>query len=104
VATVVITVTAGRERDTMSKYLIESHHTPEECLKALDTVLEKKPELLDKFQWGCGVGKHTGWAVVDATSRGDAEGMVPSEIRGKATVTPVSQFTAEQIRAYHEAK
>ena len=88
----------------MSKYLIESRHTPEECLRALDTVLEKKPELLDKFQWGCGAGTHTGWAVVEASSRGAAESMVPQDIRAKATVTPVDSFTADQIRSYHKEK
>jgi len=29
---------------------------------------------------------------------------VPTDIRAKSTVTPVSRFTPEQIRAYHEKK
>ncbi|MBI5502546.1 MAG: hypothetical protein HY907_20040 [Deltaproteobacteria bacterium] len=88
----------------MSKYLIESHHTPEECLKALDSVLEQQPALLDKFQWGCSTGNHTGWALVEGSSRSAVEGLVPTDIRPKSTVTPVSKYTPEQIRAYHEKK
>jgi len=50
----------------MAKYLIESPHTEEECLQALDETLEKGTDLLAKFDWGCMSGEHTGWAVVDA--------------------------------------
>ena len=41
-------------------YLIESPHTKEECLQALDDVLARGPEFLARFEWGCMSGDHTG--------------------------------------------
>jgi len=86
----------------MAKYVIESSHTPEECLKALDEILEKGPEILDKFVWGCAQGEHTGWAYVDAKSKDDASAIIPGFLQEKAKVTEVSKFTPEQIRSSHE--
>lgn len=49
----------------MGHYLIETTHTPEQCLADLDTVLEQSPGLLQKLEWGCRTGVHMGWAVVE---------------------------------------
>ena len=45
-----------------SEYLIESSHTPEECMKALDEFGGKGPEVLAGFEFGCGHDVHTGWS------------------------------------------
>ena len=86
----------------MAKYVIEASHTPEECLKALDEVLAKGPEVLDKFVWGCAQGEHTGWAYVEADSRDDVLAIIPKSAQNKAKVTEVGKFTPKQIKSYHE--
>ncbi|MBI5810418.1 MAG: hypothetical protein HZB21_04425, partial [Deltaproteobacteria bacterium] len=49
----------------MSRYLIESPHTKEECLRALDETLAKGAQILNKFDWGCVAGDHTGYALIE---------------------------------------
>jgi hypothetical protein len=86
----------------MAQYLIESPHTKEECLKALDE-LATKPELLERFAFGCAAGEHTGFGMVEARNENDAKAMVPSVVRGKARVHPLTRFTVEQIQQFHKA-
>jgi hypothetical protein len=82
-------------------YLIESPHTKDECLQALDDALARGPGFLAKFDWGCMSGDHTGWAVVEAGSETAARTMVPALVRGKARVVEVSKITPGQIKSFH---
>ena len=86
----------------MAQYLIESPHTKEECLRSLDEYLAKGTDVLDKFSWGCGVGDHTGYAIVDVESEAEAKNLVPDFLLGKTKIVKVNKFTPEQIKAYHE--
>jgi hypothetical protein len=86
----------------MAQYLIESSHTKEECLKALDETLAKGPEVLGRFEYGCMAGDHRGWATVEAGSENQAREYVPSFLRSKARVIQVGRFTPEQIRSFHK--
>ena len=86
----------------MAQFLIESSHTKEECLKALDETLAKGPEVLDRFEYGCMSGDHRGWATVEASTETQAREYVPGFLRSKARVVPVGRFTPEQIRSYHQ--
>lgn len=86
----------------MAKYVIESPHTPEECLKALNEILEKGPEILDKFVWGCAHGEHKGWVYIEAENKDDACAIIPEFLQEKAKVTEVGKFTPEQIKSFHE--
>ena len=88
----------------MEKYFVESKHTPEECLRALDEVLEKGAETLNKFEWGCMAGDHTGYSIVEARSDSDALGIVPVFLRGKARAIKLNKFTPDQIRSFHQKK
>jgi len=88
----------------MANYMIETSHTKEECLKSLDEMMEYKPKNLDKFQWGCSSGVHTGWAMTDANDETEARNILPPSMRAKARVTKVDIFTPEQIKSYHEKK
>jgi hypothetical protein len=88
----------------MSRYIIETSHTPEQCLQALDQVLERGPDLLGKFDWGCMAGDHTGWAVIEAESRERLRGRVPPSILDSARIVEVGKFTPEQIRSFHKQK
>jgi len=85
-------------------YLIESPHTKEECLQALDEVLARGPQLLAQFDWGCMAGDHTGWATVEAGSESDARNMVPALVRSKARIVKVDKFTPGQIESFHQMK
>lgn len=88
----------------MDKYFIESKHTPEECLRALDEVLAKGSDHLSRIEWGCMAGDHTGYSIVEAGSKAEALEGVPSFLRPKARAVKLNRFTPEQIRAFHEKK
>jgi hypothetical protein len=88
----------------MSRYLIETSHTPEECLQDLDRVLERGPDILAKFDWGCMAGDHTGWAVIEAESKARLEDKLPLSILDRARIVEVGKFTPEQIRSFHAEK
>ena len=88
----------------MARYYIESPHTKEECLKAMDEVLQQGAGVLAKYDWGCMAGQHTGWAVVDASNESAALNMVPSIIRNKAHVVKVEKLTPEQIVSFHKER
>ncbi len=85
----------------MTRFIIESPHTKEECLKALDETLAEGPAILNKFDWGCGSGDHTGYAIVDAEDESTVKSMIPGFLRYKAKIVQVGKFTPEQIKSYH---
>ena len=83
-------------------YLIMSPHTKETCLKDLDAVMTETPQLLDRFEWGCMAGDHTGYLIVEAKSEEAARDMLPMSLRKDAKVIPLNKFTADQIRSFHK--
>lgn len=86
----------------MARYMIESPHKPEECLQALDEELAKGKDVLEKFEFGCKAGDHTGYALVDASTRNDAlNKYVPNFIQEKARIVEVGKFTPEMIKSFH---
>lgn len=87
----------------MSRYLIESPHTKEECLRTLDEILAKGAETLNKFDWGCGSGDHTGYALIEGENESRVRNMLPGFLREKARVIQVGKFTPDQIRSFHKA-
>ena len=82
-------------------YHIESPHSKEECLEALDEVLARGPQFLAQFDWGCMAGQHVGWATVDAGSESEARNMIPAVVRNKARIIPVNKFTPTEIESFH---
>ncbi len=85
----------------MEKYLVASPHTQEECLRALDEILDKGVGVLAKYDWGCMAGDHTGYTIVEARSETEAKGSIPSFLQGKARVVKLTKFTPDQIREFH---
>jgi len=83
------------------RYLLETPHTKEECLRELDEVLAEGKDVLNKFYWGCGTGDHTGYAIVDAENESEVKRLVPGFLRSKARIVELSKFTPEQIRSFH---
>lgn len=86
----------------MARYLIESRHTPEECLQALDETLARGPQELARYDWGCASGAHVGFAVVEAGSQTAVEATVPPFLRHTTQIVALNKFTPEQIRSFHE--
>ena len=85
------------------RFLVQSPHTKEECLKALDETLAKGTETLNKFEWGCMAGDHTGYALIDAENESKVRNLLPSFVRDKARVTQISKISPDQIRSFHKA-
>ncbi len=82
-------------------YMIESRHTPEECLRALDEQLAKGPDILKKFYYGCKTGDHTGYAIVESKSDVEVRKLVPSFLLSKTRIVEVDVFTPEMIKSFH---
>lgn len=87
----------------MPKYMVESSHTKEECVRALDEIKDREPKILDKMEFGCMAGVHTGWATVEAGNESEVKNMIPDDLREKTRVVEVSKFTPEQIESFHRA-
>lgn len=83
-------------------YLVEIPHTEAECLKALDETLDKGADVLDKFYFGCKVGDHTGYAILDAGSENEVRKFVPKSLLDKCIITEVGKYTPEMIKSFHE--
>ena len=85
----------------MARFLLICPHIPEECTDALDSVLAVSHELLNRFDWGCKAGDHTGWAVVEAQNEATARMLLPTSIRAHAHAIPLNKFSAEEVNSFH---
>lgn len=81
----------------MTKYVIESEHSEDECAQTMEELLEKGKDVLSKFVFACKSGEHIGWAYVDAINEIDALEIVPEFIRDMACVHEVEKVTPEQL-------
>ena len=86
----------------MKRYLIETPHKAEDCLKALDEELAKGQHVLGKFEYGCMAGDHTGYAIIDAKTREDALKIVPTFLQNSTKIVEVGKFTPAMIRSFHQ--
>ena len=92
----------GTEKGTQSRYLIVSPHTSENCLEVLDNIQAQGADALGKYDWGCMVGDHTGYATVSAASEAEALKMVPASVRSQAKAIKLNKFTSEQLKKFHQ--
>jgi len=83
----------------MKRYLVVSHHTAEDCVKALKETLAIG--YLTHFDWGCKDGAHTGWAVLEAESKSQALMSVPTFLRPSAQVVQLTKFDPEKVQVMH---
>lgn len=83
----------------MHRYLVISHHTAEDCIKALQETLAIG--YLTHFDWGCKDGVHTGWVVLEAENKAQAIMSVPTFLRGEAQVVRLTKFHPDKVRAMH---
>lgn len=83
-------------------FMIEMPHTKEECMRMLDDIKEKTPDILNKMEWGCMDNNHVGYAIVEAKDKKEALNMLPGKERDKAKVTKLDRFTVKQIEDLHK--
>ena len=83
----------------MKRFLVISHHTGDECVKALKETLAIG--YLTHFDWGCRDGVHTGWAILEAEDKEQAMLSIPTFLRGKAQVIQLAKFNSEKVMAMH---
>jgi hypothetical protein len=83
----------------MKKFLVISHHTGQDCVRALKEALAIG--YLTHFQWGCKDGVHTGWAILEAEDKGQAILSVPTFLRGSAQIVRLTTFDPEKVRLMH---
>jgi len=84
----------------MTPFLIETPHTKEDCVKAIKHVYAAG--YLTHFYWGCKVGDHTGYAIIEASDKAEALMVVPTLWRPQSKVIQLTQFTPEEIKQMHE--
>jgi hypothetical protein len=87
----------------MPDFVIQSPHTKEECLQALDDTLALGEDVLGTFEYGCSTGDHTAYGIVRAADLDAATRLVPENLRERATISEVTHVSADQIRQYHQA-
>jgi len=83
----------------MKKFLVISHHSGEECVKALKETLAIG--WLTHFEWGCKDGVHTGWAILEAEDKNQAMLSIPTFLRGKGQVVRLTSFNPDTVEAMH---
>jgi hypothetical protein len=87
----------------MPRYLIETTHTIEDCVRILDGFMQAGAHYLLNADWGCEVDDHRGWMIVEANDDHDARLMIPPVVRASAVMIRLNKFTDEQVtRMVHE--
>jgi len=82
----------------MPMFLVESHHTKEDCNKVVKLTLAAG--FLTHFHWGCKSGEHTAWALIEADNEKEALMSVPTVIRDKSRAVGVVQFDPNKVKGW----
>jgi hypothetical protein len=85
------------------RYLIEVPHTADECLWVMDELLGRGPFQQYLFWWGCSIGEHSAWALIEASGRGEAlEEVVPPTLRRRAIVRRLARVDIGELLSRHK--
>ena len=84
----------------MTRYLIETPHTAQNCQRLVEEVYARG--YLHNFEWGCDSGVHSGWAIIEAESEAEARLAVPPLLRSQARVVKLNKYDVSDIKALHE--
>ncbi len=82
-------------------YLVISSHTKDGCLSALDD-MALDPALLSRFDWGCKVGHHKGYAILEAPDEKAAVALLPPSQRPGAQAILMTKYTPEKLQEIHQ--
>ncbi len=75
----------------MAKYLVELNHDEHTCRPSVDDMLERGPEFLSHFDWGCDAGVHTAWGTFEASSEDEVRAQLPGSLQQRARIIKVSK-------------
>jgi hypothetical protein len=93
----------SRPKRTDTRYLIEVPHEADECDWVMDEIIGRGPQYGSLFWWGCLVGEHRGWVMLDGPGRQAAlEEALPPVLRGRAIVHRLSRIDGPGLRDRHE--
>lgn len=92
----------AKEKSGTTRYLVISPHTPEECMKALDSVSAMGSNTLKMYDWGCKNNDHTGYFVINAKTEQEALANVPTDLRDRAKAMKLNKFSMDEIKAFHQ--
>jgi hypothetical protein len=82
----------------MPQFLVESPHTQEDCDKMIK--MTQAMGYLTHYYWGCKVGDHRGWAMIEAENPQEALLSVPPLIRHKSKAIEIVQFNAHDVERW----
>lgn len=85
----------------MARFLIETRHESghEGCVRALDAITKFGSHLATHAEFGCEVGEHVGWIIVEVDDEETAHQMIPPQFRSGARVVRLRKWTREEIEA-----
>jgi hypothetical protein len=86
----------------MSYYFVELSHSSNECLNALDQILNYNPRLLNSFWFGCSSGDHTARAALEGRNEQEVREMIPSNQWDKLNIIKVEKYSPEHIHTMHD--
>ena len=86
----------------MDRYLVIVPHTPKDCLRAIKHV--EAVGMITHFDWGCKDGDHTGYVVLEADDKNQAQMVVPSFQRPQSHVIKLTKFSPDDVKAMHDKK
>lgn len=84
----------------MPQFLVVSPHTAEDCAKVVKQTLAIG--YLTHFHWGCKVGEHCAWAMIEAENEKEALLSVPTIIRDKSRAIKLVQFDPNDVEQWEE--
>lgn len=84
----------------MKRYIVETKHKREQCLNIMRNFAAYGH--ITHFVWGCESGVCTGWAIIEADSKGEALLSVPSIVRNTTRVVEVKKFSPELFQNLHD--
>ena len=82
----------------MPNFLVVSPHTEEDCSKVVKLTLAIG--YLTHFHWGCKVGEHTAWAMIEAENEKEALLSVPTVVRDKSKAIQIIQFNPNDVQGW----
>ena len=83
----------------MDRYMVISPHTSTDCADVLKQFLYIG--YITHFDWGCGDGDHTGYAIIEAQNEKEASLVVPPTQREKTRVIHLKKYSPEEVLKFH---
>jgi hypothetical protein len=86
----------------MYRFIVETEHTNQNCALVIGEV--HSLGYLHHFEWGCDVGVHCGWAILEAESEEEALLSVPLIVRPQARAVHLTKFSEADFDRTHQIR